>query len=67
MEVRKKYEKYKMTALRSEVEAVIFYTVLIQLGIYYLRLIAFFFQRLEAVSYTHLIVKLADSAFSGPL
>ena len=36
-----------MTALRSAVEAVIFYTVLVQLGIYYLRLVAFFFQSLE--------------------
>ena len=36
-----------MTALRSAIEAVIFYTVLVQLGIYYLRLVAFFFQSLE--------------------
>ena len=36
-----------MTALRSAVEAVIFYTVLVQLGIYYLRMVAFFFQSLE--------------------
>lgn len=47
MEVRKKYVKYKMTALRSAVETVIFFTILIQLGIYYLRLVAFFFQSLE--------------------